>query len=115
VTLRQAIALAGPLALAACSPGPAPVSNSPRDPSNPNAPEGASPLPAAPLASETPAGDPAHRHGQGHGTPAGAASGGGASGPGGQAAVYTCPMHPEVNSPAPGQCPTCGMNLVPKK
>lgn len=27
--------------------------------------------------------------------------------------VYTCPMHPEVRSNAPGQCPKCGMNLEP--
>jgi Cu(I)/Ag(I) efflux system membrane fusion protein len=25
---------------------------------------------------------------------------------------YTCPMHPSVHSPTPGQCPICGMNLV---
>ena len=25
--------------------------------------------------------------------------------------AYTCPMHPEVRQPAPGQCPICGMNL----
>jgi len=29
------------------------------------------------------------------------------------ATVYTCPMHPEVRSNAPGQCPKCGMSLVP--
>ena len=28
------------------------------------------------------------------------------------AAVYTCPMHPEVKEPQPGLCPDCGMNLV---
>jgi membrane fusion protein, copper/silver efflux system len=28
---------------------------------------------------------------------------------------YTCPMHPEVHSPVPGQCPKCGMNLEPAK
>lgn len=28
------------------------------------------------------------------------------------AAVYTCTMHPEVNLPAPGKCPKCGMTLV---
>ncbi|MGE0874856.1 MAG: heavy metal translocating P-type ATPase [Burkholderiales bacterium] len=26
---------------------------------------------------------------------------------------YTCPMHPEVLKPAPGDCPICGMALVP--
>jgi Cu(I)/Ag(I) efflux system membrane fusion protein len=29
------------------------------------------------------------------------------------AVVYTCPMHPSVRMPAPGQCPICGMTLVP--
>jgi YHS domain-containing protein len=28
--------------------------------------------------------------------------------------VYTCPMHPEVQSDQPGKCPKCGMNLVKK-
>ena len=32
-----------------------------------------------------------------------------------KAAVYTCPMHPQVTSSQPGKCPKCGMNLVPKK
>ncbi|HVS30689.1 MAG TPA: heavy metal-binding domain-containing protein [Thermoanaerobaculia bacterium] len=30
------------------------------------------------------------------------------------AAVYTCPMHPEVTSDQPGTCPRCGMALVKK-
>jgi Cu(I)/Ag(I) efflux system membrane fusion protein len=29
------------------------------------------------------------------------------------ATVYTCPMHPEVRSSTPGNCPKCGMPLVP--
>jgi hypothetical protein len=28
--------------------------------------------------------------------------------------VYTCPMHPEITSDKPGQCPKCGMDLVLK-
>jgi len=26
-------------------------------------------------------------------------------------AVYTCPMHPQIQEPQPGRCPICGMNL----
>ncbi len=29
--------------------------------------------------------------------------------------TYTCPMHPEVHSDKPGNCPKCGMNLVVDK
>jgi Cu+-exporting ATPase len=32
----------------------------------------------------------------------------------GDASQYTCPMHPEVVSDAPGKCSKCGMALVPK-
>jgi hypothetical protein len=32
-----------------------------------------------------------------------------------KAVVYTCPMHPEVQSDKPGTCPKCGMNLEEKK
>lgn len=31
------------------------------------------------------------------------------------AADYTCPMHPEVHSVTPGKCPTCGMDLAPRR
>ncbi|MFD2787637.1 heavy metal-binding domain-containing protein [Hymenobacter rubripertinctus] len=33
----------------------------------------------------------------------------------GMATVYTCPMHPEVTSAQPGQCPKCKMDLVAKE
>ncbi|MCO8123276.1 heavy metal translocating P-type ATPase [Stieleria sp. TO1_6] len=29
-------------------------------------------------------------------------------------AVYTCPMHPEIEQVGPGDCPICGMDLEPK-
>jgi len=31
----------------------------------------------------------------------------------GDGTVYTCPMHPEVRQPQPGNCPMCGMTLEP--
>lgn len=37
---------------------------------------------------------------------------GAAAGPVG-AAVYTCPMHPQVRQSGPGTCPICGMSLEP--
>ena len=86
---------------AACSPGPMPVSQSPKDPSNPTAEEGVPPL--ALLASATPP-----ELGQGSRNNASADSGP-------ASAVYTCPMHPDVTSSSPGRCAKCGMDLVPKK
>ena len=29
--------------------------------------------------------------------------------------IYTCPMHPEVQTDEPGKCPKCSMQLVEKK
>ncbi len=29
-------------------------------------------------------------------------------------AIYTCPMHPEIERDDPGDCPICGMALEPK-
>jgi len=34
--------------------------------------------------------------------------------PGGEDAVYTCPMHPQIEQIGPGTCPICGMALEPK-
>ncbi len=33
----------------------------------------------------------------------------------GKRVLYTCPMHPEMIQEEPGQCPKCGMDLVPVK
>ncbi len=41
-------------------------------------------------------------------------SAGGSQQPASTAALYTCPMHPEVTSGQPGRCPKCGMALVKK-
>jgi P-type Cu+ transporter len=49
-------------------------------------------------------GDHAHH---GHAAPKPAAA------PASSGAQYTCPMHPEVVKDAPGDCPICGMALVP--
>ena len=32
-----------------------------------------------------------------------------------EALTYTCPMHPEIHSPKPGNCSKCGMKLVKEK
>lgn len=37
-----------------------------------------------------------------------------ASPPAAKDAIYTCPMHPEVEQVGPGDCPKCGMALEPK-
>ena len=37
-----------------------------------------------------------------------------AAGPVRADAVYTCPMHPEIEQIGPGACPKCGMDLEPK-
>ncbi|AKV03858.1 hypothetical protein AKJ09_10521 [Labilithrix luteola] len=113
------------LPLAACSLGPAPVSASPHDPSNPHAAEG-----STPAVSTVQARNEAHPHEHAHGGHshdahshdtggaelASAEGGRGETGTTGDAAVtYACPMHPEVTSSTPGVCPKCNMRLVPAK
>lgn len=106
---------------AGCSPAPAPVSQSPIDPSNPSASAGMTPTTAAapPQAPATAAG--AEHAGHAHGsesTPHQHGASGAASAVTDAAAAsvtYVCPMHPEVTSTAPGVCPKCNMKLVPKK
>ena len=56
--------------------------------------------------------DHEHHHGHAHG-PESAGSMYAALAGTAPAARYTCPMHPEVISDAPGACPKCGMALEP--
>lgn len=86
------------------------------DPSNPDAPEGPSLATAAKPSMRVAPPREVATTGEGGGETAGhhAAGGGAASASeGGDATVYTCPMHPEVRSDKPGECPKCGMDLVP--
>ena len=50
---------------------------------------------------------------QGHGRKDGRMSGPAAQ-DAAPSAGYTCPMHPEVSMEAPGKCPRCGLDLMPK-
>lgn len=34
-------------------------------------------------------------------------------GPDAESQIWTCSMHPQIRQPEPGQCPICGMDLIP--
>lgn len=80
--------------LVGCADGTVPPPSS-AHPASASAPEGTTYVASSSTAS---AAESSHVHGEA-----------------GEKVVYTCPMHPEVTSDKPGQCPKCGMNLVPKK
>lgn len=136
LVLSRIAALACASLLASCTGDPLPPSRSPSDPSNPHAAEAPlaipSPAPSAESATAamsmtaTPAGGAHDMQSQ---TQQGSTDAGTAAPPTGAhdmhdhaahasadaGVTYTCPMHPEVQSSAPGRCPKCGMTLVVKK
>jgi Cu+-exporting ATPase len=61
--------------------------------------------------------DRARQRGHGHAAPDGHAHHAhGHTGPDehAPATIYTCPMHPQIRQPQPGNCPICGMALEPE-
>ena len=105
---RIGIVLVGAALIAGCASSPPPVAMHGGDPADPAASvapfepppntlaEGVGARPGRYVPSQE------HRHHQGF--PSGGAT----------ATVYTCPMHPEVTSSDPGECPECGMLLKAK-
>ncbi|MCY1024005.1 heavy metal-binding domain-containing protein [Pyxidicoccus sp. MSG2] len=110
---RTLCVLASILSFAACVSEPKRLPAS-VDPSNPDAPEAPPAAQPTAFAAPTPEGPAPANEPQGAGYAHHGASSS-ASAPDAGAAVYTCPMHPEVRSSKPGTCPKCGMKLVPEK
>jgi hypothetical protein len=98
--------------IAACAGDPLPLSHAANDPSNPNAPEAppTATLPQLETSTKTPGVPASSTEHSGHTHPSSAKE---TSAPD-AGVVYACPMHPEVRANAPGNCPKCGMTLVPK-
>jgi hypothetical protein len=102
IFLAAAMIAFGSAWLDGCAGDPMPPGQSPGDPANPAAPE--APTNASASVAQTSTTGPANE----------GATDARAERPD-AGVVYTCPMHPEVQSNAPGRCPKCGMTLVVKK
>jgi hypothetical protein len=110
MNLRTIVSSVVLVALAGCAHEvhePAPPANHPANPQ-------AAPAPAPKMSSTLNPSDTDVTPAQS--TPAGApaaAAGSGAAAPSAVPVVYTCPHHPKVMEAEPGECPFCGMKLVP--
>jgi len=99
----------------ACAAAALPARKAALDPSDPDAPE-SKPLPiSTALAPERALADEADQGRNHEGHQHGAVQDGAQGSPDPGVADYTCPMHPEISQPGPGQCPKCGMALVPRE
>lgn len=96
------------------SPSPAPAAKAPPALASGFDPFVAFPAESAPQRASAAPGDVGHAE-HAHGADARPAAAEQGAPPPGDATVYTCPMHPEIVRDAPGNCPICGMKLVPKK
>src|SRR5438552_4125940 len=114
---RRTIVAALGLWLTGCTAQPLEQEFGLNHPANPRAAEAPSPSSSTTLAIDTaialmPTDDskpmPAHQHGSA--APATTPSTSPTT-----TALYVCPMHKEVASNTPGNCPKCGMKLVAKK
>lgn len=118
---RRFLSLIVGLGLSSCAAPTTPFVVDAAHPASPDAPTAPMPEPLATLAIGEPispaaTGTTTPQHEMGHMRHSDSAPGTSQSQPTPRATptIYTCPMHPEVISPAPGRCPKCGMTLVPR-
>jgi len=113
--LRNIAILAVSLALGSgCASIPAPTTSRPQNPANPTATESPrSAFEPVRLDKTAEMSEPRTDSHVSHSMSSMSQSSDGVSGTEPIIIGYTCSMHPEVRSPEPGECPKCGMDLVP--
>jgi hypothetical protein len=112
MNLRSIVSSVVLVALAGCSHEvrePAPPANHPANPQAASAPAPSPKMSSTLNPSDT---DVTPAQSTSAGAPA-AGSGASSAAPSAVPVVYTCPHHPKVMEAEPGECPFCGMKLVP--